>query len=214
MVRLARRHQPGWRDLSPQETLRELGLVANPSHLYLYGPWQLVDADGQVTSLAGFYPSVGIPANLAARVRRATVDADRVVCVENLAPFYELIRHEPAGVAALCLGGNPSPACRHLLRCLAASLPDDVPLLAWADIDYGGLTILATLRSQVSPRFVPHRMDVDTLEAHARWAHPLTPGDVKNLARLQRHPHLVDMQPLIAHLLQRGLKLEQEAIWF
>jgi DNA topoisomerase VI subunit A len=174
----------------------------------------LVDADGQVTSLAGFYPSVGIPANLAARVRWATVDADRVVCVENLAPFYELIRHEPTGVAALCLGGNPSPACRHLLRCLAASLPDDVPLLAWADIDYGGLTILATLRSQVSPRFVPHRMDVDTLETHARWAHPLTPGDVKNLARLQRHPYLVDMQPLIAHLLQRGLKLEQEAIWF
>ena len=109
-----------------------------------------------------FVPSpdvtASIPANLVARVRRATVDADRVVCVENLAPFYELIRHEPAGVAALCLGGNPSPACRHLLRCLAASLPDDVPLLAWADIDYCGLTIQAALRSQVFPRFVPHRI--------------------------------------------------------
>jgi hypothetical protein len=44
IARLARRHQPAWRDLSSQEILRELGLVANPGHLYLYGPWQLTDA--------------------------------------------------------------------------------------------------------------------------------------------------------------------------
>jgi hypothetical protein len=212
IVRLARRHQPAWRDLSPQETLRELGLVSNPSHLYLYGPWRLVDTEGQVTSLAGFYPSVGIPANLAACLRQVMVDAARVVCVENVAAFYELIRHESEGLAALCLAGNPSPACRHLLRCLAEGLPADVPLHAWADIDYGGLTILAMLRSGVSRRFAPYRMDVTTLEAHARWAQPLTSRDEKNLARLERHPHLTDVQPLIAHMLQRGLKLEQEAI--
>ncbi len=39
VTRLARRHQLEWRALSAQETLRELGLVANPGHLYLYGPW-------------------------------------------------------------------------------------------------------------------------------------------------------------------------------
>ena len=55
-------------------------------------------------------------------------------------------------------------------------------------------------------------MDVETLEAHAAWAKPLTPGDEHNLARLARRPTLTDMRPLILHLLQRGLKLEQEAI--
>jgi hypothetical protein len=55
-------------------------------------------------------------------------------------------------------------------------------------------------------------MDIETLEAHAVWARPLTPADVKNLSRLMRRPFLTDMRSLIAHMLQRGLKLEQEAV--
>jgi hypothetical protein len=212
VARLARRHHPEWRALSSQETLRELGLVANPGHLYLYGPWRLADAHGQVMSLSEFHPSVGIPTALAARVEKVRVEATRVVCVENLTPFYELVRCGSQGLAALCLWGNPSPASRHLLRRLADDLPPGVPLLLWADIDYGGLNILAQLRTQVSPRFVPYRMDRDTLETHAAWAQPLSSADERNLARLRHHPALADVTPLIEHMLRRGIKLEQEAV--
>jgi hypothetical protein len=212
VVRLARRSQPDWRDLRPDEVLRELGLVANPGHLYLYGPWRLVDRRGIVHDLADFEPSVGIPTRLAAEVQQVMVGAERVVCVENLTPFYELIRHESEGLAALYLGGNPSPACRRLLHCLADNTPEGVPLLVWADLDHGGLSILAQLRRLVSRRFAPYRMDIEALEAHARWARPLTPADEQRLARLARHPYLTDVRPLIQHMLARGLKLEQEAV--
>lgn len=212
VARLARRHQPQWRALSNQEALRELGLVTNPGHLYLYGPWRLVDAHGQVMSLSEFYPSVGIPTALAARVKQVRVEAARVVCVENLTPFYELIRREGRDLAALCIWGNPSPASRHLLRCLADGLPPDVPLLLWADIDYGGLSILAQLRERISPRFLPYRMDRDTLDTHAHWAHPLSSTDERNLAHLRRHPALADVTSLIDHMLLKGVKLEQEAV--
>jgi hypothetical protein len=212
VVRLARRHQPDWRELRSYEVLDELGLVSNPGHLYLYGPWRLVDSRGLVHDLGDFEPSVGIPARLAANVRKVTVDAERVVCVENLTPFNELVRREREGSAALYLGGNPSPACRHLLRCLAEATPLGVSLRVWADLDYGGLNILAQLRRLVSPRFAPYRMDAETLDAHVLWARPLTAADERRLARLARHPYLVDMRPLIQHMLARGLKLEQEAI--
>jgi hypothetical protein len=212
VARLARRHQPQWRALSNQEALRELGLVTNPGHLYLYGPWRLVDAHGQVMSLSEFHPSVGIPTALAARVKRVRVKAARVVCVENLTPFYELVRREGRDLAALCIWGNPSPASRHLLRCLADGLPPDVPLLLWADIDYGGLSILAQLRERISPRFLPYRMDRDTLDTHAHWAHPLSSTDERNLAHLRRHPALADVTSLIDHMLLKGVKLEQEAV--
>ncbi|HUV91192.1 MAG TPA: Wadjet anti-phage system protein JetD domain-containing protein, partial [Anaerolineae bacterium] len=76
----------------------------------------------------------------------------------------------------------------------------------------GGLSILAQLRQQVSPRFAPYRMDCATLDAHARWAHPLTPADERNLARLRRCPALSDLVPLMDHMLARGIKLEQEAV--
>ena len=185
---------------------------SNPGHLYLHGPWRLVDRRGAIHDLHDFEPSVGIPTRLAAEVRQVTVDAERVVCVENLTPFYELIRHEPEGLAALYLGGNPSPACRCLLGCLAETMTDRVPMLVWADLDCGGLSILAQLRRLVSPRFTPFRMDVGTLEAHALWAKPLSPADERRLARLARHPCLADMSELIQHMLARGLKLEQEAV--
>lgn len=212
VARLARRHNPLWRDLSPPEVLRELGLVANPSHLFLYGPWRLIDAAGQVMSLGEFYPSVGLPAALAAQVRQVAVEAERVVCVENVTTFYELIRYEPAGLAACCLAGNPSPAARHLLRCLAATLAESVPLLLWADLDYGGLNILAQLRRLVSARFTPYRMDLVTLEQHAGYGQPLTPNDERNLTRLRQQADLADMTGLIDRMLLEGLKLEQEAV--
>jgi hypothetical protein len=228
VARMARRHQTQWRALSNQEVLRELGLVTNPSHLYLHGPWRLVDAYGQVMSLSEFYPSVGIPTALAARVKQVRANADRVVCVENVTPFYELVHHENGnengnesgkgngnrgqGLAALCIWGNPSPASRHLLRCLARDLPSDIPLFLWADIDYGGLSILAQLRERVSPRFLPYRMDRDTLDAHAHWAHPLSPVDERYLVHLRRHPALADVTSLIDYMLLKGIKLEQEAV--
>lgn len=210
--RLARQHQPGWRELSPAEALREVGLVANPGHLHLYGPWQLVDEAGQVMSLAEFYPSVGIPAALAARLERVTVQAERVVCVENLASFYELVRYHGPGLAAMCLWGNPSPTTRYLLRCLAAELPPEIPLLLWADIDFGGLNILAQLRQYISPRFQPYLMDELTLARHERWGQPLTASDERNLTRLRQHAALTDITPLIDEILRRQVKLEQEAI--
>ncbi len=162
LATLARRHGPGWGDLTPEEALRELGLTANPTQVLLYGPWRLVGAGGQVMTLDGFYPAVGVPAVMAGRVHHVSLAAsqtERVVCVENLASFYELIRHEGDRLAALCLWGNPAPAVRHLLARLIGTLPDSIPLQVWADLDYGGLSILAQLRKLVSPRFLPSRMD-------------------------------------------------------
>ncbi|HSJ56250.1 MAG TPA: Wadjet anti-phage system protein JetD domain-containing protein [Anaerolineae bacterium] len=212
VVHLARRNVAEWRELRAHEVLAELGLVTNPGHLLLAGAWRLVDARGVVHDLSDFEPSVGIPTRLAATACGVSVDAGQVVCVENLTPFHELVRRERDGLAALYLGGNPSPACRHLLRCLAEGAPAGQRLSVWADLDCGGLSILGQVRRLVSPRFDPYRMDVETLEAHAQWAQPLTPGDERRLARLAHHPDLQDMRPLIERLLARGTKLEQEAL--
>lgn len=212
IARLARRHQPAWRGLSLEETLRELGLVPHPGHIYLYGPWELVDAGGQVMPVAGFYPSIGLPAAMVAQMQQVRVAALRVVCVENLTAFYELIRHEGRGIAALCLQGNPSPTMRYLLSLLARELPEQVPLQLWADIDYEGLNILAHLRQQVSTRFTSYRMDTDTLDRYADQTQPLSPLDERHLTIMRRLPSMSDMLLLIDTMLIRGQKLEQEAV--
>ncbi len=211
VARLARRVHRAWRGLTYREVLRELGLVPNPTLLHLAGPWRLADKEGERLSLAPFHPAVGIPAALAAGVTAAWADAGQVICVENLTPFYTLVRQRD-DLAALCLWGNPSPACRHLLRRLTERLPAGIPLYLWADVDYGGLNILAQLRTQVSPRFTPYRMDVATLDAFGTWGQPLTGRDIRNLQRLRGHPALEDVVPLIDEILLREVKLEQEAL--
>ncbi len=213
ILTLARRGQPAWQALEGPEVLRELNLVANPGYLYLHGAWTLADEAGRQLSTEGFHPALGLPATQAARLRQVALTPlagaapPRVIGVENPTAFYALIRHQPA-VTAVCLWGNPSPACRHLLRLL----PEGSELCVWADLDYGGFNILAQLREQVNPRASPYRMDVETFEAHAAWARPLSTGDVKNLQRSRRRASLADVEPAIAHLLRRGLKLEQKAI--
>jgi hypothetical protein len=57
-------------------------------------------------------------------------------------------------------------------------------------------------------------MDGPTLDTYARWGHPLSKNDERNLTRLRQHPALADMAALIDHMLRQGIKLEQEAIAF
>jgi DNA topoisomerase VI subunit A len=213
VVRLARMGNPGWRRIPEDELLRELNLVANQSYLLMSGSWLLVDDRGQHISLGEFSPSVGFPAAQAAHVERVAVHAENVLCVENLTTFHALASDSRLkNTALLCLAGNPSPAIRRLLRCLAERLPEPVRLSVWADLDYGGFNILAQLRREISARFTPFNMDATTLDQFSHFARPLTLTDRRNLERQEKSAELADLHPLIEYMLKRGIKLEQEAI--
>lgn len=217
VVRMARIGRQDWKRLAEDELLRELNLVANPTYLLFAGSWTLVDENGQILSLGEFNPSVGLPAAQAVHIERVSVHADRVICIENLTTFHSLagsLAKDPRmqKTALLCLAGNPSPACRWLLGRLSANLPEHIPLFVWADMDYGGFNILAQLRKFVNPQFRPYCMENETLDQFLQFARPLTQSDRRNLARQLKSPELKDIYPVIAYLLKRGVKLEQEAI--
>ena len=68
------------------------------------------------------------------------------------------------------------------------------------------------VRKRVRPQIHPYLMDNPTFESHIHLSRPLTQADVRNLKRLCTCRELTDIRPTIEHLIQRGLKLEQEAI--
>jgi hypothetical protein len=211
LVRLARLAHPQWKRLSADELLRELNLVPNPTYIHFSGNWQLTTGSGEILSLGGFNPSVGFPAAQAASIQAVAVHAEAVLCIENPTTFHEFSRGHPAqspAFAALCTMGNPSPPVRRLLR-LAS---DGIPIYLWADMDYGGFNILSQLRQVVAPEVRPYNMDLATFDACAHLSRPLTESDARRLRRLALRPEMRDMRPIIQHLLERKLKLEQEAI--
>lgn len=221
LVSLARRAHPAWKSLPTEELLRELNLVANPTYISMFGNWQITTASSEVLLLGGFFPAVGFPAAQTVDIQSISVHASGVLCIENLTTFHEFVRTHPGqnthgepnktssggDYAMLCTLGNPSPAIRHIL----SLVPDGTPIYLWADLDYGGFNILSQLRRQISPRIQPYHMDISNFEAYAHLSHPLRQSDRDNLQRLRTRPELKDVQLVIAHLLKRGLKLEQEA---
>ena len=219
LVRLARRANPEWRSFTSEDLLRELNLVANPGFVHLAGNWELTDLNGQIINLDCFIPSVGFPASQIARLEKIAIRAEAVLCIENLTSFHAFTRvneihsaklHPEGGRrnAIICLMGNPSPSIRHLLRLI----PADTPIYLWSDMDYGGFNILSQLRRQVGLRIQPYLMDIATFDKYAHLSRPLTQVDTHNLKRLALNPALKDVHPTLEHILQRGLKLEQEAI--
>jgi hypothetical protein len=211
IVRMARLANPEWKLLLAEDILREFNLVANPTYIHMAGNWQLTTRSGEILSLSGFTPSVGFPAAQIETIQSATIYADSVLCIENLTSFHEFIRtYETCKTehATICLMGNPSPSIRRLLRLI----PETTPFHLWSDMDYGGFNILSQLRRYVRHQIHPNLMDIPTFEAHAHLSRPLTSADVRNLRHLCNRPELADVQPIIEHLVHRGLKLEQEAI--
>jgi len=211
IVRLARFAHPEWKRLPADELLSELNLVPNPTFINLAGNWQITTDRGEILNLGGFVPSLGFPAAQTASIRSVPVYAEAVLCIENLTTFYEFLRTRSAqspSFATLCTMGNPSPSVRRLLRLV----PDQVPIYLWADLDYGGFNILSQLRQLVRPDVKPYRMDIATFDAFAHLSRPLTENDVRRLKHLAARRELQDVQPIIQHLLQRRLKLEQEAV--
>jgi hypothetical protein len=136
--------------------------------------------------------------------------AQAVVTVENATSFHELLVARPPEILALYIGGFAGPATLALLRAVAAASPDAV-CYHWGDLDPGGLRILAHLRGHLG-QVKPLAMDIATFEQYRRHAQPLTQRDRATLKSLQAHPILNDCSGLIAHLLQSGHKLEQEAV--
>lgn len=228
LVSLARLGNPEWKRLHAEEVLRELNLVPNPTYLHLAGNWQLTLETGEILNLGGFTPSLGFPAAQTAQLQSVNIHAQAVLCIENLTTFHEFIKTEHATrtnqtpspkteppppvacsvFAVICTLGNPSPALRRLLRLI----PDSTPIYHWSDLDYGGLNILSQLRRLVRPQIQPYRMDIATLDANYPRSRPLTASDKANLKKLLIRPELKDMREVIAHILKRGVKLEQEGI--
>ena len=213
-VTLARIGNPEWRRIPAEEVLHELNLVANPSYIHLSGKWQFTTDNGEILNLGGFTPSVGFPAAQISSLQSVRVDS--VLCIENLTTFHQYIRQREQGDngicnpqhSLICTYGNPSPAIRRVLHLL----PETTPIYLWSDLDYGGFNILSQLRRTVNEQIRPFLMDIETLESNIPRARPLTTSDRTNLKRLLLHSNLRDVRSVIEHLLQRGLKLEQEGV--
>ncbi|MBV9689143.1 MAG: hypothetical protein JO202_05460 [Ktedonobacteraceae bacterium] len=78
-------------------------------------------------------------------------------------------------------------------------------------LDAGGLRILAHLRRRLG-NILPLGMNIETFERYRAYAQPPTANDRASLDALVADPMPADCTAVIQHMLEVGLKLEQEAV--
>lgn len=123
----------------PEEIFNEIGLVKFPPTLLIAGAIQVV-IDGRNiavdTAYLGFPPS-------AITGFSSLSEVAYLLTVENLTTFHEMVgkRHEAPETILLYTGGMPSPSWKRIYRLLMESLPLNVRVFHWGDIDAGGFRI-------------------------------------------------------------------------
>jgi hypothetical protein len=139
-------------------------------------------------------------------------DAACVLSVENLASFHDAARAAGADrVLVVYTGGMPSPAWRRAYVRLLRSLPPDMPVWHWGDIDEGGFRIAAKISeaaAKAGKKLQPLLMAPDELpdEVYAAAPRPTPP----QLARMCRWATLAGWEGVSAALQLRPIQLEQE----
>jgi Wadjet anti plasmid transformation system JetA-like protein len=166
-------------------------------------------AVGIETDARGVPPWLALPTETIDQIERLSVDADRLLTIENLAVFEEEVRRGLGpNTAALYLGGFAGRLERRMLDLLVAAGVKQID--HWSDLDLGGLRILRHLQSIAPVEVRPFRMDPALLEQLP--TKPLTENDRAGLKAWiddQAAPH----RDLAQALVHADRKAEQEG-WF
>lgn len=200
--------------VEPGAVLAELGIVDNPGHIFISGGLQFI-INGKLIDVADFYPDLGISTELAGRMRVAAVTADYIITIENLTAFYSFIKINRGNFLAVYLGGYHNSLRRNFLRKIREHL--DVtgiskPFYHWGDIDYGGFDIFVHLRDNCLADLRPVFMDINTLEKYRAFCLPFNDRYAEKLRKLLADPGYRVFHPVLAYMLQNGVRLEQECI--
>lgn len=164
--------------------------------------------NGIVTDARGVPPWLALPIETIDAMEALSVEADRLVTIENLTAFEEDVRRGlPPRTIALYVGGFAGRVERRMLDRLVAAGIRRVD--HWSDLDVGGLRILRQIRSlvPVDVEVRPFRMDHELLGQLP--TQPLTEHDRAALRAWLADEDAPD-RDLAEALLATGRKAEQE----
>lgn len=210
--------------------LEECGVVHTPTYVMMKGNGGLRLGDcgqgrrpggresepAQKIDLSGLKGDLALSTESLRSITELTVWGGRVVTVENLTSFHDY----PAGEDfVVYLGGFHNKVKRDFLAELYRQNPTK-EYRHFGDLDAGGFYILEHLKRKTGIGFRSLYMDVATLRRYEKDQRPLTENDRKRLQQLwqmlqdqkERGECLEDYGEVIAYMLDRGCKLEQEAV--
>lgn len=185
------------------QVLAELNLVKNPTYVHIKGAAKVI-LNGAEIDLSALHGDIAFSSTMLDDIGHVELTGRSVMTVENLTSFH-LVDCENRLV--IYLGGFHNTVRRHLIMKINQQNPD-ATFYHFGDIDAGGFQILQHLRRQTSIKFIPYKMDLETLRKYQDSAKSLTENDRSRLIKLKGQ----GFDEVIDFMLTNNLKLEQEAV--
>ena len=184
---------------------QELGLFREEHPVLLAGN-VVAEREGVTARLDT--PYMGLPAGT---VRRLMSVPKMVLTIENLTTFHsEARRRANEELLLIYTAGMPSPAWRAMYIRILATLPSDVPVYHWGDIDEGGFRIAATLAQDA--RAVGHSIQAWSMHPEGVPADLRRKATPHTLERIRHFANAAGWTDLGEAVAIAGFTVEQEGL--
>lgn len=195
--------------------LEECGIVHTPTYVMVKGNGRL-HLGTQVIDLSLLYGDIALSTESVKELEQVEVMGKRVVTIENLTSFHD---YEDPDDFVIYLGGFHNKIKRKFLTFLYGQNREK-EYRHFGDIDAGGFYILEHLKRKTEIPFTSLGMDLETIRRYEDSAKELTNHDRTRLEGLEKELDqrelegtlTEDYRPTIRYMLERGCKLEQEAV--
>lgn len=196
-----------------EQLLNLIGIVKYPEQFEFCGPLSLDSPDGKSLDFSGLSGGSAIYGRDMAVARIVLSPKARcILSIENKANYFDYIsKHRQPDELVVYHGGPYSPSKKIFLQAIAYA-SGALPWYHWGDIDYGGFSMLARLRSEVSASIRPYRMNKQELVTFAAFTTSFSAEYSHKLHELAGRAELKDCSECLAYMLERSVRLEQEAL--
>lgn len=140
-------------------------------------------------------------------------DIQRIIFIENKANYIQFIaQNKDKELMTVFHGGFYSPVRGTFFRKLyEAAFARGVEFFHWSDMDLGGFMLFNRLKANIIPSLKPYIMNLSAFESKIKYGQPFNSKYAGKLEKLLGNEQFQEFWELIAFMLDKRLKIEQEA---
>ncbi|SHN50370.1 Wadjet anti-phage system protein JetD domain-containing protein [Desulfitobacterium chlororespirans] len=200
-------------DARDEELLRQIGIVKYPEQFEFCGDVKLSFACGTVDFSYLRYGGNVCSADLLRGNLVITSGVERILSIENRANYIDYIyKHKVDNELVIYHGGQYSPSKKKFFHAVAKAMPTNCGWSHWGDIDYGGFSMLARLRREITQDISAYRMNVQELKRYSNLTASVTHAYAEKVKSLGLRSELNDCKECLDYMVSNRKKLEQEAM--
>lgn len=212
LLRILKKYLDSDEQETDEQFLNQIGIAKYPEQFEFCGALSLEYPDGNFVNFDHLCCGTIYRQDISQSKFILSKSVRSILSIENKANFFEYTgKQRKSDELVIYHGGQYSPAKRIFLQAISDA-SGGLPWFHWGDIDYGGFSMLARLRREISLSIEPYRMGKTELITFEKLTAPFSMEYAIKLQKLMLSPELSDCTECLSYMIENRIRLEQESI--